>query len=170
MKRFTKWPKQQVKAAVRWDSDHIRFTDGEYRIKGLSDNALKFMSDIMGQLSDGYWENSRIMEFYWPYVTIDGSDVLIKNYNRYYNDRNKYCKFGEMSESHIKQWFADKIKQLAKEESGQWSRNSDYELDWLHGTVADAYAAYDELKGRSGHTYGKKPEAAEVVEDDIVTL
>jgi len=151
MRSFTKFPKTNRRVlAARYDSDRINFdADGEYRIKGLSANALSFIDDILGQLSDGYWENSPRMENYWPFATVEGNDFIIRRYNRYYSgDRHRYCGFADMSESHIKRWFADKIKQLTKEDCGEWSRDSETPLDWLHGTVAEAYAAYDELYGR----------------------
>lgn len=146
--------KKYVRTAADPYETRIKFDDnGEYHLSGLSNNALAFIGDILGQLSDGYWENSPRMENYWPYADIKGNELVIRSYDSYYDRRDRYCGFANMSEQHIKQWFADKIKQLAKEESGVWSRTDKTELDWLHGTVSDAYQAYDELKGRSGHKY-----------------
>ena len=62
-----------------YDQDHIQFDNNrEYRIKNLSQNAIQAINSIIGQLSDGYWENSTAMEYYWPYIDTDNTDVIIK--------------------------------------------------------------------------------------------
>ena len=144
-----------------YDQDHIQFDNNrEYRIKNLSQNAIQAINSIIGQLSDGYWENSTAMEYYWPYIDTDNTDVIIKGCNNYYDRHNKYCRFADMNEQHIKEWLANKIKFIVKYEledypnKGKWERNNDSELDYIDGTVSQAYAAYDELKGRNSKTYG----------------
>ena len=126
----------------------------------VSPNAASFVRDIAGQMSDGYWENSPRMESYWKFFYVDGNDIIIAgNWDQYdeYSRRHIIPNlFKRMSDAEIKNFFADKIKYIVKAELkdnnedpiANWNRNSDYELDYLHGTIADAYKAYDELKGR----------------------
>ena len=37
-------------------------------LKGYKNYSI--LNNIIGQLSDGMWENSRVAEHYWPYVEI----------------------------------------------------------------------------------------------------
>lgn len=117
---------------------------------GLSDDkALDVLNAVIGQLSDGIWENSRGMEKYWAYADIErkGSDIVIKV------DRNNWqSAYRGKSDDEIKRYFATKIKQIVKEEGLNWDRNnteaSSY-LDYHAGvTVQDAYRVYDKLLGR----------------------
>ena len=48
---------------------------------GLTDAMSEdVLNSVIGQLSDGMWENSRVMEHYWPFVNIknvDGYDIQL---------------------------------------------------------------------------------------------
>lgn len=100
---------------------------------GLKDKTSEsILLNVIGQLSDGMWENSRVMEHYWPFVDIDTDDkgevrILIhlpgsENYttyghpNNYYN--NWFINYDKLSKEpvKIKRWFADKIHKLVTEE------------------------------------------------------
>lgn len=113
---------------------------------------------VMGQLSDGLWENSRRMETYWKNMDIveDGGEWCIQvpdHFYVYWNMSN--------DEQEVKNWFANKIKQVVKEYiryngDAEWKRDCQTMIDYFHGnystrtwpTVADAYRAYDKLLGR----------------------
>lgn len=78
---------------------------------GLEGNKdADILRSILGQLSDGYWENSPRMAIYWKNIDIeeDGNKVYFvipKYYGPY---------FGWDSEDQVKKFFADKIKLIAK--------------------------------------------------------
>ena len=118
-------------------------------------------ASVIGQLSDGIWENSPAMEKYWQnlYVTKnpDGKILIEVNADAYANTWRKTLNnpFYNLDDVQIKYWFADKIKQIVKieqKDSGQknfWKRDCTRELDYMNATVRDAYYAYDVLKERN---------------------
>lgn len=118
---------------------------------GLSDNKAKdILNSVIGQMSDGIWENSSRMNRYWKYADIvkEGSELAIKiSYPNSYENG-----FRGKSENEIKKFFAQKIKQIVKEEELNWDRNNEERsayLDYNSGaTVKDAYRVYDKLLGR----------------------
>lgn len=118
---------------------------------GLSDSkAEDILNSVIGQMSDGIWENSSRMNRYWKYADIikEGSEIAIKiSYPNSYENG-----FKGKSENEIKKFFAQKIKQIVKEEELNWDRNNEERscyLDRHSGvTVKDAYRVYDKLLGR----------------------
>lgn len=118
---------------------------------GLSDEkAQDILDSVIGQMSDGIWENSSRMNRYWKYADIikEGSEIAIKiSYPNSYENG-----FKGKSENEIKKFFAQKIKQIVKEEELNWDRNNEERscyLDRHSGvTVKDAYRVYDKLLGR----------------------
>lgn len=136
---------------------------------GLTDDRAKdIINAVVGQLSDGMWENSPGMGRYWKFTDgIDdkGNIIVYNGFERrdQYAGRDRYgaskytpqwtnSAFGQMSDEEVKRYFAHKIKQIVKEEGLEWSRDntehSDY-LDYNSGvTVRDAYRVYDRLLGR----------------------
>jgi len=152
---------------------------------GLTGNkAYEILRSVDCHLSDGIWENSSRMDGYWKFENIDmiGDKVVIKidknqfkswQVSHYSARRGSYketCsltnKFYQMIKidglelgyQHIRNWFADKLKQIVKLElkdnsKGSWKRDNNSQLDYLGGdsepvTIADAYYVYDILKGR----------------------
>ena len=95
---------------------------------GLVDLTSKsVLENVLGQLSDGMWENSRAMEHYWPYAEVEMIDgkvcILI---SRYSNCSPSHC--GDHPLNHfrykmnldsvlIKKWFAGKIKAIIRQEA-----------------------------------------------------
>lgn len=139
---------------------------------GLPDTQVNkdIIDSVFGQMSDGIWENSSRMEGYWRYADMmcqDGKIFLV--INNTCSDSKKYgSKFDTynnpyiyMSQEQVINFFANKIKQIVYIEFGDssgkhmWQRNDQTVLDYLTRsynnpvTVADAYKAYDILKGRS---------------------
>lgn len=117
---------------------------------GLSDRkAEEVLLSVIGQLSDGIWENSRGMEKYWQYADIikKGSEIYIA-----VNTENYESGYRGKSEQDIKRYFAQKVKQIVKEEGLEWSRDNTEISAYLDRgsdvTVQDAYRVYDKLLGR----------------------
>ena len=115
------------------------------------------LRSVIGQLSDGIFENSPMVEKYWQGCNIERAEdgeVLI-NCNFYI--------FSDPTEKGIKQWFANKIKQIVKCEidngaSFRWDKGDKSILTYMHDychiyndperkdpTVADAYGVYKAL-------------------------
>ena len=143
--------------------------------------ALQIISSVMGQLSDGMWENSRRMEWAWQFATYnykkdglaDDEEVIIKiasvyaipeyeqrfdhwtkqTYNRYVGQfHNRYA---GMNDQKIRNFFATKIYQVFREEAKElkrrglelkWNKNNEEELDYMDGTVAEAWNAVNTLR------------------------
>jgi hypothetical protein len=130
----------------------------------------EILNSVMGQLSDGIWENTSSMRKYWENaeVELDGQDVVL------IIDFDSGSGFHGKTDDEVKAWFADKIKQIAKEEMGdhygpaaEWNRSNNTVLDYLGSnaaqvTVADAYRAYDTLKGRDAKKLAKTAEGKEL--------
>ena len=117
---------------------------------GLSDRkAEEVLLSVIGQLSDGIWENSRGMEKYWQYADIikKGSEIYIS-----VNTENYESGYRGKSEKDIKRYFDQKVKQIVKEEGLEWSRDNTEISAYLDRgsdvTVQDAYRVYDKLLGR----------------------
>lgn len=147
-------------------------------LTGLSGKVNKTILDsVMGQLSDGKWENSPAMNKYWQHA-----DIMVKNDQvviEISDDWNGETSSGfqDMTADQIRNWFAAKIKAVVYDEMNgiQWSRDDEALLDYLsrsdcNVTVADAYRAYDILKGREIKMVNplvaarKKAQAAKLIE------
>lgn len=145
------------------------------------------VDSVLGQLSDGIWENSGRMDKYWKFADVDGtnldiSDETYDNSYSYYHNPVRNGFYGK-SEKEIKDWFANKAKQVVKiwaDDEGLdpkevWDRNNTDVVTYMghsYGvkeiTVADVYECYDFLKGRSGKKYGKVAEepVEELIDDE----
>ena len=117
------------------------------------------LNSVIGQMSDGMWENSPGMTGYWTFANIDDNNNILVNkaYGQYMGTRLNNPYVG-MSEEDIKNFFANKIKAIAqqylhdqninpyREWNGSNTQKCSY-LDYDKGvTIADAYAAYKALK------------------------
>lgn len=110
---------------------------------GLIDIASEdVLNSVIGQMSDGMWENSRVMEHYWPFVEIKRiKDRVCIVVDTTYNfdsvciviDGSKYHqntpwnnwflrsdKLGKDPEK-IKQFFANKIRQIVRENAKDYN-------------------------------------------------
>lgn len=145
--------------------------------------AKDVLNSVIGQMSDGIWENSRIMQHYWKFVAIEDIDgdicIVVNNspyifepYRRTYNSRVQTRSFDNyfVSKCHrddikIKQFFANKIKQIVREDFNDHNKcgcifndKDNSELHYISSyskdengnypsiTVADAYKVYITLK------------------------
>jgi hypothetical protein len=120
-----------------------------------TDKRLRILSSVIGQMSDGIWENTRSMEKYWKSLRY-GTDA---NGNIYLDDTQWVC-------ANPADFFANKIKQIIKVEiddgrtSGlEWDRMCSVVPDYIDGvigynvTVGDCYELYELLKGRNTSKY-----------------
>lgn len=110
------------------------------------------LNSVLGQMSDGIWENTRSMEKYWKSLSFnvnsDGYIVII--------DTRGVC-------ADPVDFFANKIKKIIQIEiedgnhNLSWDRCCSAVPRYMHGTptVGDCYLLYELLKGRdtSKHSY-----------------
>ena len=135
----------------------------------FSNKANEILRSVLGQLSDGLWENSRGYEKYWVNFNVErraNGQVYFKvnkNYrtNVFGGEKLYDNPFREMSDAEFLNWIANKLKAVIiaelKDESIPsrvgWKRNNTmFESGYLSYnetiTVADIYVIYDWLKGR----------------------
>ena len=117
-----------------------------------NDKFKEILSGVIGQMSDGIWENTRSMEKYWKSLSFnvnsDGYIVII--------DTRGVC-------ADPVDFFANKIKKIIQIEiedgnhNLSWDRCCSAVPRYMHGTptVGDCYLLYELLKGRdtSKHSY-----------------
>lgn len=138
-------------------------------------NYKTILDSVMGQLSDGMWENSPAMAKYWNNAGIS-EDAATGEVLIHISD-GCFSGFCGKSDDEIKNWFADKVKQIVKAEfdnsSIGWKRNCPEVSDYLsrgYGylvTIGDAYRAYDILKGRDAAKLSTSAERKEIREQAI---
>ena len=120
-------------------------------LKGQFDKSI--LDSILGQLSDGYWENSSRMEKYWKNldVELENDKVMIVAPNYY------RMLFGWNDENDIKKFFARCLKTFVKHAiddfhwASEWSRTCEDTLLGFHDRntrVKDVYRVYDKLLNR----------------------
>lgn len=116
-----------------------------------TDKRLNILSSVIGQMSDGIWENTRSMEKYWKSLDFgtDASGYI------YLEDSHGVC-------ADVYEFFANKIKQIIKTEIDdgttpglKWDRNCSVSPCYIHGnvTVGDCYELYELLKCRDTSKY-----------------
>lgn len=98
---------------------------------GLDERNKKYneiLRSVIGQLSDGMWENCNRYNGYWTYDEATGKDNKIIVSSEPYEYRNwtrKYINpYHKMTDKEIRKFFANKIKYLVKAEL-----KSNYEYD-----------------------------------------
>lgn len=127
----------------------------------FTNTAASILASVLGQESDGIWENSRGHERYWRFAGIcraKDDEVLIEvsdGIDTYYHCASF---FNGKTDYEVCEYFANRIKQIAKIEmkdehvdgvSG-WNRNNSRKLCYLHDArLCEAYLVYEILKGRS---------------------
>ena len=108
----------------------------------------EILGSVVGQMSDGIWENTRSMEKYWRSLSydVDSNGCIV------IEDRHHVC-------ANPVDFFANKIKQIVKIEADDkpnygivWSRSCPVATTYLNYyeniTVGDCYELYERLKGR----------------------
>lgn len=96
-------PRREAEAA----KERARSQKEDIRIQ-LTPEQADLVDAVLGQLSDGYWENSRQAEAYWNNMDIEGNTLVI-NVNRLkyalpYSKWDEGDKF--KNPSYVKSWFA----------------------------------------------------------------
>lgn len=152
------------------------------RIVKCTPYELDYIDPVMGQLSDGIWENSSKMQAYWICNSITDAGIEMEQYNNSFSRRSYWNPLFDMTDAEVRNWFANKLKAVVKEwlkdngyKAEDWNRVNEAEVDYLRDgqTVAGAYKAYDSLKGREDRT-GKSVRltvtkaAADIAVDDLV--
>lgn len=125
---------------------------------GIEGNLGKIiLKCVIGQLSDGMWENSNTMGFYWPYVKIELNEkdevcIVISLCKPWCNC---FISKLEADPTKIMLWFADKIHRVVKEERKyhpergiRFSSKCDVQLGYMDCKVNEAHAVYKALKDR----------------------
>lgn len=130
----------------------------------------KILEGVLGQLSDGIWENTNSMEKYWRNMTFsqdEKGDVELR-FNPLIADRvpkwrrgkveydykYKQSGYGRMSDKETRNFLAGKIRSVYNTEKkddpsvGKWSEDNTNRLTYIDDniTVADAYSLYKRLK------------------------
>lgn len=127
------------------------------RIVKCTPYELEYIDPVMGQLSDGMWENSSKMQAYWICNSITDAGIEMEQYNNTFGRRSYWNPLFDKTDAEVRIWFANKLKAVVKEwlkdngyKAEDWNRVNDAEVDYLRDgqTVAGAYKAYDSLKGR----------------------
>lgn len=132
----------------------------------FSKKANDMLNSVIGQMSDGIWENSKSMDKYWMFASIerdvDGENVIEISAatGKPYCNRYIYNGFFDMPDDQIREFFAKKIKQIAKielkdnDKTSGWKRNNtEFKTCYLSYdeeiSIADAYLCYEFLLGRN---------------------
>ena len=132
----------------------------------FSKKANDMLNSVIGQMSDGIWENSKSMDKYWMFASIerdlDGENIIeiSDTTGKPYCNRYVYNGFAGMSDDQIREFFAKKIKQIAKielkdnDKTTEWKRdNTEFKTCYLSYdeeiSIADAYLCYEFLLGRN---------------------
>lgn len=124
-------------------------------ITPIVDNPInsEIMHSVIGQMSDGIWENSRRLESVWRGLSIGSQNgyITIEVDNR--------SELISRTNAGILEYFAAKIKQIIKTEVEDgcadmvWDRQCRVPSTYLNYRqdvqVRDAYQCYDLLKGRT---------------------
>ena len=133
--------------------------EGDLIPTGLSDaKAEDVLNSVIGQMSDGMWENVPQMDRFWQYADIVNQDgqIYIKV------DRDEFSSgYRNKTDEEVRKYFANKVKQIAKEyikdyvdqkPDLKWDRNCTEKCSYLDynsgATIQDAYRVYDKLMGR----------------------
>ena len=135
----------------------------------FSQTAYDAFDSLMGQISDGYWENSNRMQKYWDFADIkraDNGEVIVEVEAESYvwdkwSHRMSSNPYASMTDSKILEFFANKMKVIAKVEmedenaGNAWKRDSGMAIHYLsrHNgitvSVRDIYYIYDLMHGRN---------------------
>lgn len=131
-----------------------------------SNKAKEVLSSVLGQMSDGIWENSGRMNKYWRFAEIKVAPnnrvyIEIENVSGKSNYDHRWTEngFSRMTDEEVLQFFANKVKYIMQLElkddniTDGWKRdNTEFMSSYLNYhediSVAEVYCIYDILKGR----------------------
>lgn len=123
--------------------------------------AQDVLDNVIGQMSDGMWENSKTMEHYWPFVNIKkiNEEVCIVIDTEVNNDKwhpnsswNNWFLRGDKlgrDREKIRSFFAKKIAQIVREDlkdhnsdRGKFTSKNLTELYYMHSYTKDEDGNY----------------------------
>ena len=127
-----------------------------------SDNKAKeILHSVIGQMSDGIWENTPGYDRYWKNVDIaeEDGEIVIYGGTAYGSPFLDYhSSTGVKDDAAVRKFMAHKIKQIVKIEAEDgnsdivWKRDCETPLSYMGYdesiTVRDCYRVYDKLLGR----------------------
>lgn len=117
-----------------------------------NDKYSDMINSVIGQLSDGIWENNSRLSGYYIFTdgTNDGMTIKLLEHNptpQYYRKINKYYKnpYYSMSDIQVLRYFANKIKEIALIELKDMYEQSIYDkmvepkynVSWFRGTETE---------------------------------
>lgn len=127
--------------------------------------AYEILRNVKGQLSDGIWENSRAMDNFWRFFSVNidstsGEVTLLVGAASGGMSCNRWLRngFAGMDEAKIREWIACKLRCIVNTEKRdtkctdiRWSPKCGEPLDYFSEgtTVAAVVAVYDALLGRA---------------------
>ena len=160
---YDEWDDHSYEDALDAFGESLNEAAGNVRIveTGLSgDLGKEIIDSIIGQMSDGIWENAPYMEYYWPNVdATDNGDIEVStDWTSKWNQREN--KFRNMSDQEVRKFFANKLKAIVQEYLNDTNQNpyTNFNADneevcsYLGGhvvsdiTVGQAYEAYNILR------------------------
>lgn len=138
----------------------------------FTEAAFQILSGVIGQWSDGIWEDTPSKDKFWKFCTIKqapNGEVLIcvsresgewqrSNYGRAKYTENAFC---PMADGAIRELFGKTVRRIVQiefsDDTGKvkpncWLRDSTQKLDYLDGLVGQAYGVWAYL---TGHTFSK---------------
>lgn len=120
------------------------------------------VSSIIGQISDGIWENSPNMEGYWVNAAAGDNGEIIVNAKGYDYVNRRSNPYSEMSDVDIRKYFANKAKYIAQLDMHDhninpyenWNENNSEESNYMSSygeldhdpTFAEIYRFYKDNK------------------------
>lgn len=120
---------------------------------------VTILDSVLGQLSDGIWENTRAMQKYWQGISFLSSEDnhIIICFNKYLCDASRL---------QVMKFLATKIKQVVKicidrgcwNPQMEWKRDCQADCEYLNCSsqvvrISDAYKLYDQLLQRNTNKY-----------------
>lgn len=116
--------------------------------------ANEIIDSILGQISDGMWENTPGMSKYWEFAGADGPNIEV--------DMSPRSGYVGKSDQEIKKFFANRLKAICQQwlhdnninPYNNWNANCQEVCDYLGHfktdiTIGDAYKAYQILSGKT---------------------
>lgn len=124
--------------------------------------SLEIMRSVIGQLSDGIWENTRGYGSYWYCADIiddDGFIAISVNSDRYYWYLDKLIlnRYFDMSDAEIRKFFRNKLRTIVRHEANDnpmydysFTRDNAMTLDYIGYKetieVGDVFNVFNILK------------------------
>jgi hypothetical protein len=127
----------------------------DVKVVKCSKEELEYLKPVMGQLSDGIWENSPRMEPYWLCNHLKPEGITMHPFNSCWRNKVINNPLYHKTPTEVRSWFADKLKTVVKqwlEDNGDnpknWNPSNTDEVWYLNTsqTVAGAYKVYKSLK------------------------